>query len=415
MASEKAYKRLTREYRKILKNPTPFIIAKPLESNILEWHYVITGPPDTPYHNGEYHGVLLFPSDYPYKPPAIKMITPNGRFKTDFRLCLSISDYHPKTWSSAWGVSTILTGLLSFMVEEKRTLGSIETSNEKKIELSKKSREYNRNDIKFREIFPELCDDDGNGNSNSPSTIPPVNSFIKNVNNSIGIPMDNKNNEVEMDKSDRKDNINGNNQVVNSVDNPKNDDPDLALALQLSLEEEKARKNQLEKRRIDDNKDLDVMIVPTKKKNEKEEEEEEMEEEEMLAKAIEMSMESLHHENLRASKSKTSNNENVRASINGTNSNENIIGTLESRINNDNDVMIIPTEEEEEEILAKAVAMSMESFNEDNKRHQEQEEKMLAEALAKSMDSKNDVVPMDIENSEDEDIARAIVLSLAEE
>jgi len=135
----------------------------------------------------------------------------------------------------------------------------------------------------------------------------------------------------------------------------------------------------------------------------------------MLAKAIEMSMESLHHENLRASKSKTSNNENVRASINGTNSNENIIGTLESRINNDNDVMIIPTEEEEEEILAKAVAMSMESFNEDNKRHQEQEEKMLAEALAKSMDSKNDVVPMDIENSEDEDIARAIVLSLAEE
>ena len=35
-----------------------------------------------------------------------------------FRLCLSISDFHPDTWNPAWSVSTILTGLLSFMVSE---------------------------------------------------------------------------------------------------------------------------------------------------------------------------------------------------------------------------------------------------------------------------------------------------------
>lgn len=44
------------------------------------------------------------------------MITPTGRFKTNTRLCLSISDFHPDTWNPAWSVSTILTGLLSFMV-----------------------------------------------------------------------------------------------------------------------------------------------------------------------------------------------------------------------------------------------------------------------------------------------------------
>lgn len=38
------------------------------------------------------------------------------RFKTNTRLCLSISDFHPDTWNPAWSVSTILTGLLSFMV-----------------------------------------------------------------------------------------------------------------------------------------------------------------------------------------------------------------------------------------------------------------------------------------------------------
>ena len=35
------------------------------------------------------------------------------------RLCLSISDFHPDTWNPAWSVSTILTGLLSFMVCNK--------------------------------------------------------------------------------------------------------------------------------------------------------------------------------------------------------------------------------------------------------------------------------------------------------
>ncbi|ORY28661.1 UBC-like protein [Neocallimastix californiae] len=150
MAIKEAYRRLTREYMNILKSPPPYIIAKPLESNILEWHYVITGPPDSPYQDGEYHGVLNFPSDYPYKPPSIKMITPNGRFKTNFRLCLSMSDYHPKTWNPAWSVSTILTGLLSFMLEDTPTTGSIVTSKKDKINFALKSKEYNRNDQKFR-------------------------------------------------------------------------------------------------------------------------------------------------------------------------------------------------------------------------------------------------------------------------
>jgi hypothetical protein len=54
---------------------------------------------------GFYHGTLTFPAQYPYKPPAIAMITPNGRFKTNTRLCLSMSDFHPETWNPLWSVS----------------------------------------------------------------------------------------------------------------------------------------------------------------------------------------------------------------------------------------------------------------------------------------------------------------------
>lgn len=81
MASKGAYKRLTKEYLSIQKQPIPYIVAKPLDGNILEWHYVITGPEDSPYAGGEYHGKLIFPPEYPFKPPGAYVR--NSRNKND--------------------------------------------------------------------------------------------------------------------------------------------------------------------------------------------------------------------------------------------------------------------------------------------------------------------------------------------
>ncbi|CAG8434894.1 8770_t:CDS:2 [Funneliformis mosseae] len=157
MATKAAFKRLSKEYNNLQRNPPPYLMAKPLESNILEWHYVIRGPPETPYHNGEYHGVLLFPAEYPFKPPSIRMTTPSGRFQPDTRLCLSMSDFHPSTWNPAWSVPTILTGLLSFMVFNEATTGSIKTTDADKRIYATRSHQFNLNNPKFKEIFPELC------------------------------------------------------------------------------------------------------------------------------------------------------------------------------------------------------------------------------------------------------------------
>lgn len=143
----------------MVENPPPYIIARPNESNILEWHYVITGPQDSPYFEGQYHGTLTFPSDYPYKPPAIRMITPNGRFKENTRLCLSMSDYHPNTWNPSWSVSTILNGLLSFMTGDEATTGSITTTDQQKKVLAKRSMEYNTHqNVRFKLVFPDLIE-----------------------------------------------------------------------------------------------------------------------------------------------------------------------------------------------------------------------------------------------------------------
>jgi len=151
-----ATKRLNQDYLRLKKDPIPYITAEPLPSNILEWHYCIKGPPETPYCGGYYHGKLVFPREFPFKPPAIYMLTPSGRFKCNVRLCLSISDFHPDTWNPSWSVSTIITGLLSFMCENTPTMGSVEASTGHRVTLASKSAIYNLKNQVFCELFPDI-------------------------------------------------------------------------------------------------------------------------------------------------------------------------------------------------------------------------------------------------------------------
>ena len=43
--SRAATSRLLSEYRKLQKDPAEYITAHPLENNVLEWHFVLIGPP----------------------------------------------------------------------------------------------------------------------------------------------------------------------------------------------------------------------------------------------------------------------------------------------------------------------------------------------------------------------------------
>jgi ubiquitin-conjugating enzyme E2 J2 len=161
MATDICVRRLTKELAALKKEPMidPIITVAPNESNILEMHYVLEGSADTPYQGGVYHGKLIFPKEYPLKPPGVMMLTPSGRFQTNRRLCLSMSDFHPESWNPMWSISTILRGLYSFMIESNPTLGSIETSTATKRRFALSSLEYNvKNDTTFCRLFPEYVE-----------------------------------------------------------------------------------------------------------------------------------------------------------------------------------------------------------------------------------------------------------------
>eukprot|EP00931_Biecheleriopsis_adriatica_P088014 TRINITY_DN62414_c0_g1_i1.p1 TRINITY_DN62414_c0_g1~~TRINITY_DN62414_c0_g1_i1.p1 ORF type:complete len:247 (+),score=40.05 TRINITY_DN62414_c0_g1_i1:30-743(+) len=162
MSEKAALTRLNREYAIIQQSPKiPHIVARPAENNMLIWHFVLHDlPSETAYAGGVYAGKLVFPTQYPLKPPAIYMLTPSGRFEVNTRLCLSMSDFHPESWNPSWRIESILVGLVSFMLDpsEPRTTGGMHTSAAKRREFAKASFAFNVARADFRELFPEFCD-----------------------------------------------------------------------------------------------------------------------------------------------------------------------------------------------------------------------------------------------------------------
>ncbi|KAJ1390585.1 Ubiquitin-conjugating enzyme E2 [Sesbania bispinosa] len=158
MAEKSCVKRLQKEYRALCKEPVSHVVARPSPSDILEWHYVLEGSEGTPFAGGYYYGKIKFPPEYPYKPPGISMITPNGRFMTQKKICLSMSDFHPESWNPMWSVSSILTGLLSFMMDNSPTTGSVNTTTAEKQRLAKSSLSFNCKNATFRKMFPEYVE-----------------------------------------------------------------------------------------------------------------------------------------------------------------------------------------------------------------------------------------------------------------
>jgi len=157
MSKKQGTKRLTKELTMFSKDPPPFIsIAINNGDDLFTWHYLLQGPPNTAFAGGTYWGKIKFPNEYPFKPPKIMMCTPNGRFQTDTALCLSMSDFHPESWNPMWSVSTILTGVLSFMLEDIPTTGAVENpSPADQRRLAAGSMEANLKDPVFRKHFPD--------------------------------------------------------------------------------------------------------------------------------------------------------------------------------------------------------------------------------------------------------------------
>ncbi|KAE8708821.1 Ubiquitin-conjugating enzyme E2 J1 [Hibiscus syriacus] len=137
-----AVKRILQEVKEMQSNPSDDFMSLPLEENIFEWQFAIRGPRDSEFEGGIYHGRIQLPAEYPFKPPSFMLMTPNGRFETHTKICLSISNHHPEHWQPSWSVRTALVALIAFMpTSPNGAVGSLDYKKEERHALAIISRE----------------------------------------------------------------------------------------------------------------------------------------------------------------------------------------------------------------------------------------------------------------------------------
>lgn len=153
-----AVKRLMKEAKE-LSQPTAHFFAQPLEENLFEWHFTVKGPSDTPFQGGRYHGRIVFPPEYPMKPPSIIMLTENGRFSVSTKLCLSISNFHPESWEPSWSIRTVLMAIIAYMpMHGEGAIGSLDCTAVERAKLAARSSGYRCRDCDKTnlELLPEV-------------------------------------------------------------------------------------------------------------------------------------------------------------------------------------------------------------------------------------------------------------------
>lgn len=155
-----AIRRIQLELKEISGSRSRHWTAGPAGDDLFEWQFVIRGPPATDFEGGIYTGRLVLPVNYPFAPPSITLLTPNGRFEVGKKICLSNSNYHPELWQPAWGIRTMMEALRShFPVPGDGAIGAIDLPSDLRRRLAQESLDFVcplSNNKKNRELLPEL-------------------------------------------------------------------------------------------------------------------------------------------------------------------------------------------------------------------------------------------------------------------
>jgi len=156
-ANNPSVKRIMREIKEMREDPSDQYTATPLEENLFEWHFTVRGPKDTEFEGGLYHGRLILPVDYPFKPPHIVLLNQSGRFEVGAKICLSLTAFHPEQWQPSWSIKTILLALISFFPNKgEGAIGAIEYPASERCILAKQSVNFrcDKCDCVLRDLLP---------------------------------------------------------------------------------------------------------------------------------------------------------------------------------------------------------------------------------------------------------------------
>ena len=131
-------------------------------NDISRW-YILFLNMGHPYEGGEFLVKLDAPNGYPYKAPKFTFLTPNNRFKTTGRPCISTGEYHEGNWSPATGMCGFTLQIFYALKAPMEVIGGgigiytkEEQSDAKKKNCADKSVKYNqKNYPEIMKLFEE--------------------------------------------------------------------------------------------------------------------------------------------------------------------------------------------------------------------------------------------------------------------
>ena len=149
MAGTLAYKRLSRDFKRIQKEPIDHCTVIPDDDDFLIWYFLVELQ-DSPFEGCQVLAKLLFPKEYPMKAPDVVFLTPTGRFKINAKICMTNSGFHPEEWAPSWSIGSLIVSYISAFYEQQRGIGHLTDDATDRMKFARESRQYNQT------YYPEL-------------------------------------------------------------------------------------------------------------------------------------------------------------------------------------------------------------------------------------------------------------------
>ena len=107
-------KRIKKELENLKKDPPLNCSAGPEDDDIFKWTATLMGPSASPYQGGVFYLNIVFPQNYPFKPPKITFATKvyHPNINSSGGICL---DVLKDQWSPALTIDKILLSICSLL------------------------------------------------------------------------------------------------------------------------------------------------------------------------------------------------------------------------------------------------------------------------------------------------------------
>jgi ubiquitin-conjugating enzyme E2 J1 len=147
MADSRHNRIILQNFKKVQKLGNPYI-KYVLSQDISVWYVLFHGfsGDSDEFVDGEYLCKIVIPAEFPKNPPQFYMLTPNGLYECNGKVCISIGEFHENSYINTLGIAGFTEQLVSGFIGW-RTIGAgtrlLDSTVAEKKHLASQSKGYN--------------------------------------------------------------------------------------------------------------------------------------------------------------------------------------------------------------------------------------------------------------------------------